>query len=102
MTLIFFLLGILTGLVTAFIIAQFVSGKNYKRSHDELIRFWKERNAQGEKINEALWEIHWDLVDLREKVDDRMIELWKERNEQGQQIIEALWEIRKVIIDLRG
>jgi len=64
MTLIFFL-GILTGLVIAFIIGQFASGKNYKRNHDELVSLWKERNDQGQQMIDVLWEIHKALIDLR-------------------------------------
>jgi len=60
-----FFLGILTGLIAAFIIAQFASGKNYKKGHDELIKFWKERNEQGQEIVNALWEIRKALIDLR-------------------------------------
>lgn len=65
MALIFFLLGILTGLVVAFIIGQFALKKGYKDGHDELIKFWKERNEQGKQMIEALWEIRQSLIDLR-------------------------------------
>jgi len=67
MTLIFFLLGILTGLVLAFIIGQFAVKKNYRDGHEELVAFWKERNNQGEQIVESLWEIRKALIDLRSK-----------------------------------
>jgi len=79
MTLIFFLLGILTGLILAFIIGQFALKKGHREWEDKLVGFWEKRS----------------------EVDDRMIELWKEKNEQEQQMVEALWEVRKAIIDLR-
>ena len=66
MTIILFLLGILTGLVIAFIIGQFALKKGYKDGHEELIKFWKERNEQGQQTIEALWEIRKALIDLRE------------------------------------
>lgn len=65
MALIFFLLGILTGLVVAFIIGQFALKKGYKNGHDELIKFWKERNEQGKQMIDVLWEIRQSLIDLR-------------------------------------
>ena len=65
MTLIFFLLGILTGLVIAFIIGQFALKKGYKEDQKELIEFWKEKNEQGQQIIEALWEIREVIIDLR-------------------------------------
>ena len=64
MTFIFFL-GILTGLIIAFIIGQFALRKGYRESHGELVSFWKERNDQGQQIIDALWEIRKALVDLR-------------------------------------
>jgi len=64
MTFIFFL-GILTGLIIAFIIGQFALKRGYKESHDELVSFWKERNDQGQQMIDVLWEIHKALIDLR-------------------------------------
>jgi len=66
MTLIFFL-GILAGLVIAFIIGQFVLEKGYKESNDELVSFWKERNDQGQQMIDALWEIHKALENRKGK-----------------------------------
>jgi len=60
-----FFVGILTGLVIAFIVGQFALKKGYKDSNDELIKFWKERNEQGQEIVDALWEIRKALIDLR-------------------------------------
>lgn len=57
-----FFLGILTGLVIAFIIGQVALKKGYKDSNDELVRFWKERNEQGQQIIEALWEIQKAII----------------------------------------
>jgi len=62
-----FFLGILTGLIIAFIIGQFALKKGYKEGHDELIKFWKGRNEQGQEIVNALWEIRKELIYLRNK-----------------------------------
>ena len=57
-----FFVGILTGLVIAFIIGQFALKKGYKDFNDELIRFWKERNEQGQEIVDALREIQKAII----------------------------------------
>ncbi len=63
--LMFYLAGVLSGLVIAFMLGVFCCYRDLKKQRTKVATFWEKRLQVDERMIEVLWEIRRALIDLR-------------------------------------